>query len=283
MTTKRPRERRESIDVETADGVKLHAEVRDPPWRTARRGTLVLAHAMMADQSEFERAGFASFFAGRGWRTVSFDFRRAGEAGAGADVSYDDLVRRDLPAMVTSARLRTRNGPVVVLGHSLGAHTALASQAIGALAADALVSIAGAIWLRAYEPSAARWLVKKTAFKALKMGSDEDARSYLAQLTRVVEDGVWTSDDGQTDYRAALAQVRLPIFTLASRGDLLVSPPDSVAAMMKETHAALTSSVIDVSDDGSAAPGHMEIVTTTRARQAWTRLADWLETLSRHP
>jgi alpha-beta hydrolase superfamily lysophospholipase len=284
LTEKRaPRERRESIDVETADGVKLRADVREPPWRTARRGTLILAHAMMAHRGEYERAGFARFFASRGWRTVAFDFRGHGDSERRDDGGYDDFVQRDLPAIVQSARFRTKTGPVVVVGHSLGAHTSLASQAIGALEADALVSIAGSIWLRAYEPSAARWLLKRGAFKALKLGSDAEARPDLtlrAQLTRVVEEGAWTSDDGARDYRAALPQVTVPIFALASRGDLLVSPPDSVAAMMAETGAPITSFVIERSDDGGAAPGHMEIVTTDRGRSAWERVADWLRQLA---
>ncbi len=147
------------------------------------------------------------------------------------------------------------------------------------LKADALVSIAGSIWLRAYEPSAARWLLKRGAFKALTLGSDEDARPYLAQLTRVVEDGRWTSDDGTLDYRAALPQVTAPIFALSSRGDLLVSPPDSLAAMLAETGAPLARLIIERSDDGGAAPGHMEMVTTDRATSAWGRVADWLQQL----
>jgi hypothetical protein len=266
LTEKRgPRERRESIDVETADGTKLRADVRDPPWRTSRRGTLVLAHAMMARKEEFERAGFAAFLAQRGWRTVAFDFR----AGHG---SYDAFVRQDLPAMVASARLRTRSGPVVVVGHSRGAHPALASQAVGALGADALALIAGGIWLRAHEPSTARWFLKRATMRLVANLADEAS----GLPPRLVEEGRWTSDDGAVDYAAALPQVTVPLYTLASRGDLLISPPESVAAMIAATHGPRTSDVIERSDDGGAAPGHMEIVTTARARSAWDRMADWL-------
>lgn len=250
----------------TADGIKLRADVRDPPWRTSRRGTLILAHATMAQKSEFEQAGFASFFAQRGWRTVAFDFR----AGSGR---YDDFVRHDLPAMVASARLRTRSGPVVVVGHSLGAHTALASQAVGALGADALVLIAGGIWLRAHEPSATRWFLKRATMRLVAKLAHE-AEGLPARL---VEEGLWTSADGKTDYAAALPEVTAPVYALSSRGDLLISPPASVAAMLEGIRGPLTSHVIERSDDGTAAPGHLEIVTTDRARSAWERVAAWLE------
>ncbi len=265
--------------MQTADGIKLRADVRDPPWRTSRRGTLILAHAMMARKGEFEHAGFASFFAQRGWRTVAFDFRGHGDSalpGGAAPVRYDDFVRQDLPAMVASARLRTKNGPVVVVGHSLGAHTALASQAVGALGADALVFIAGGIWLRAHEPSTARWYLKRATMRLVaKLADQADALP-----ARLVEEGRWTSEDGAIDYAAALPQVTVPLYALSSRGDLLISPPESVAAMVAGTSSPLTSWVIDRSDDGSASPGHMEIVTTDRARSAWDRVATWLERLS---
>ena len=121
----------EQLEVRTSDGVVLAGTVFEPPTPTA---VCVMAHAMFARRSSFERPvarGLAPFFAARGVRVVTFDFRAHGESTRPGRVSYDDLVRFDLPAVVNAASARARKLPVVVLGHSLGGHVALAAQGAG--------------------------------------------------------------------------------------------------------------------------------------------------------
>ncbi|MEO6420812.1 MAG: alpha/beta fold hydrolase, partial [Polyangiaceae bacterium] len=135
----------ESIEVHTEDGHALRAYVREPSAKCI--GVAVLAHAMFARSSQFERPhgrGLARFLAEQGWRTVAFDFRGHGDSGpsasSGGRWTYDDLVRRDLPCVVDCARARQKRGEkVVVIGHSLGGHVAMAAQGLGILDADAVV------------------------------------------------------------------------------------------------------------------------------------------------
>src|SRR5215472_3938422 len=73
---KRPRPDFEAIDIRTADGWSLRADVHEPAEDAC--GVAVLAHAMMARRAEFDRPqgnGLARFMVARGWCVVAFDFR----------------------------------------------------------------------------------------------------------------------------------------------------------------------------------------------------------------
>lgn len=279
----------EDVEIHTADRVVLRASVREP--RAALVGTVVLAHAMFARRSEFERAGFAQFFADRGWRTVAFDFRGHGDSGGkGTEYRYDDFVSSDLPAVAGAARDRGEGKPVVVIGHSLGGHVALASQGIGALRADAIVGIATNLWLPGTEPSLALRAIKRATMRAmvaivdrrgyfparvLRQGSDDESAEYIRDLARFTLGGSWRSADGAHDYRASLANVDVPVHAIASTGDRLNARPESV----RRFHAPVSGAEIDVvteSDDGRRAPDHMSLVTTGAAVSAWGRAEELL-------
>jgi predicted alpha/beta hydrolase len=295
----RAEERPEAIEIRTTDGHVLRAEVREP--RGALVGVAVLAHAMFARKTEFERpagGGLARFFAECGWRTVAFDFRGHGESGSGAAAggswSYDDLVQRDLPAVVACARARAKRVPVVVVGHSLGGHVALAAQGIGLLDADAIVAIASNVWLPSLEPSRPRWLLKRAVLMAidavaerrgyfpartLRLGSDDESRAYVAAFVRFAMTDTWRSDDDRHDYLAALTEVSIPVMSLTSAGDRLNCHPDCAERLVRRCAGPVLSETVRASDDGSTPPAHMEIVTSERARSAWNRAESWMRSL----
>ncbi len=62
---------------------------------------------------------------------------------------------------------------LVVVGHSLGAHVALASQGAKLIAADALIVAAGNVWMRHLEPSRRLWAMK---LATISMARSRDAR-----------------------------------------------------------------------------------------------------------
>ena len=293
----------EQIEIRTEDGVALRADVREPPKKKLI-GTAVLSHAMFARKSEFERPegdGLARLFALRGWRTIAFDFRGHGESGIGAAQggtwTYDDLVQRDMPAVVAAARARAKRLPIVVVGHSLGGHVALAAQGMGVLGADAIIAVAANVWIRALEPSLARWAIKRATFaaidlvcrrrgyfpaRALRMGSDDESAAYFASFERYARTGTWGTDDGRVDYLAALRDVVAPVFAIASDGDRINCHPACAELLLARVSGKARFERVRQSDDGGPAPGHMELVTTPRARRAWVSALDWLdETLSR--
>ena len=198
--------RSEQIDIRTSDGWSLRADVHEPAGVAI--GTAVLAHALMARRSEFDRprgAGVRQFLVDCGWRVVAFDFRGHGDsgplAGQGATFGYDDCVQRDLPAVFAFARTTgPRKRPVMVVGHSLGGHAALAAQAAELVAFDGVVAVGANVWIRELEPSPARWLVKRISLfaaltlsrrlgrfpaRALRLGSDDESCA-LAPRRRTV-------------------------------------------------------------------------------------------------
>jgi predicted alpha/beta hydrolase len=289
----------EAIEIHTSDGRALRATVREPARGAKARGVVVLAHAMFARRSEWDKAGFARFLTERGWRTIAFDFRGHGDSGpgaaTGADWTYDDLALVDLPAVVAGARARARaRDRIVVVGHSLGGHVAVASQATGAMAADGIALVASNMWLREIEPSGARWLAKLAIARAmdevrvrrgyfparaLRQGSDDESPSYVAALTRVVVRASWRSEDGRVDYWDEMRRMHTPLYALASDGDPINAHPECAARFALRAPGRVTFDRIARSDDGGSPPGHMEVVTTARSASAWGRLERWMAAL----
>ena len=289
-----PRDAVEQIEIHTEDGSVLRADVREPPRRTKTAGVAVLAHAMFARKSEFEK-GLSRFLAERGWRTIAFDFRGHGDSGAGAAEggtwTYDDLVMRDLPAVVACARARAKRGKVVVVGHSLGGHVAVASQGIGMLDADAIVGFGANVWMRRHEPSLVRWGIKRAMLavveeacrrngyfpvRALKLGSDDESGAYFAALCRFARTGAWCSDDGAHDYASAAGNVKIPVLSIASDGDLLNCVPACAERFLALTGGPQRFERIRRADDGGLPPGHMGMVTSDRAKTAWATAETWM-------
>src|ERR1700677_65241 len=72
----------EVVEVRTTDGWSLRADLDEPAGEPV--GVAVLAHAMMARRTEFDRpqgAGLRQRLVARGWRVISFDFRGHGDSG----------------------------------------------------------------------------------------------------------------------------------------------------------------------------------------------------------
>jgi predicted alpha/beta hydrolase len=293
-----PRASFEELEIRTEDGASLRATVDDPPEGVALRGTCVMAHAMGARRSEFgrrDRPGLAQAYAQRGWRTVAFDFRGHGESAVPkgrADWRYDDLVRFDMPTVVECARARGEDRPVVVIGHAMGGHVALAAQGTGRMAADGLVVIACNLWLRQLETSRLRWVAKLAAgrvmaeslarmgrlpVRRMRLGSDDVSGPFVRDLLRFLRDDRWTSEDGVENYLASLGAVTAPVSAVASEGDVMICHPASAELFARRCGGPLDLVRVARSDDGRRAPGHMALVTTSSARVPLLAALAWVE------
>jgi len=290
----------EAIDIRTSDDWSLRADVHEPAGTPV--GVAVLAHAMMARRSEFERpkgAGVVAMLVARGWRVVNFDFRGHGDSGPpardGASYGYDDFVARDLPAVHACARSRMRRKkPVVLVGHSLGGHVGLAAQGTGLVAFDGVVCVGANVWLHDLEPSRARWLVKRATLAAivavsrrvgrfparlLRMGSDDESRAYFEDFDRFARTGAWTSADGSADYLAALGAIRVPVLQLVSDGDRIECVPECGARFVARCAGGHEVVRVANGDDGGPPPDHMGMVTGGRIASAWERVEGWMRRL----
>ncbi len=286
------------VEIRTTDGACLRAHAWMPEHRAKSRGALVLSHAMFANKSEFARAGFAAHFAQQGFDVCSFDFRGHGESAmpSADDVSYDDLVKSDLPEVVRAVRLRTA-GPVIVVGHSLGGHAAAAASGLGLLDADALVLVGGNMWLRRFEPSVARWQAKvltahatlsvtrmagRMPAKRLRIGSDDAGARLISAVFRPVTSGAWCSDDGRVDYTEALMRVRIPVLSVVSDGDALMCHPDCGARFARATAGSHEVFRIARADDGGPPPDHMGMVTRSGSSSAWHAIERFSDEVASH-
>jgi len=102
--------------IETRDGLTLRG--REWPQEPAR-GTIVLVHGLGEHVGRY--AHVAAFFNGRGWRVVGYDHRGHGESdGARGRIAEADDLLVDLAGVVDAVRAEHPDGPLVLLGHSLG-------------------------------------------------------------------------------------------------------------------------------------------------------------------
>jgi predicted alpha/beta hydrolase len=295
----------EELEIRTEDGVALRAVLVDPPHDIALLGTCVLAHATPSDKSSFgekARPGLAGALASRGYRVIAFDFRGHGDSGlspSGGGRTYDDLVRLDLPAVLACARARGEGKPVLIVGHGLGGHAALAAQGTGRIAADGILAIAANVWLKVLEPSRLRWAAKSLVCRAAlplapltaraprvprvvrlaarALGLERsDARGTYRALFRGALTGAWQSADGQDDYLASLARIDVPVCAVTSDGDRIQCHPASGEAFARGCGGPVEIVRVRRGDDGGPPPGHLDIVTTDRAREPLARAMEWL-------
>jgi predicted alpha/beta hydrolase len=284
------------VSTRTRDGWRLSGEILA---ESRGRGVALLLHAMMANRKTMDRPrgeGLASMIAAAGLGVVSFDLRGHGESGPsardGARFSYDDYVLEDLPALVSFVRERFPKDKLVLVGHSLGGHAALAAAGVFPdKAPDAIIGLASNIWLPSWEPSATR-RAAKTAFLAtwlgiteawglfdprpLRMGNDAVALPYVRQFWQMWSKDRFESLDGRVDYEAALSRVALPYFSVASEGDRLLGHPDAVERFVGAVGGSdKHHRVVTNAESSGRAPDHMGLVTSARSAPVWREIASF--------
>lgn len=279
----------EVIALTTASGTALAVELREP---ARARSTAVLLHSSMASRRIWTCAkggGFSAFLAEVGVRSLALDFRGHGESGVpaarGGRWTFDDLVREDVPALCRAVRERWPNDRLTLIGHSLGGQAALAAVATGQADVDAIAVMATNVWLPGEEPNpvlrakkgavvrAMRAVTRTAGYfpaRALRLGSDDEAAPYMEGWAANWERDRWMSDDLAVDHFVAMAELRLPIFAVASLGDRFLCTPQAAYRFVRRAHRAdVRFELIRRSDDAGAPPDHMEMVTTRCAASSW--------------
>jgi predicted alpha/beta hydrolase len=279
------------VSIQTKSGSTLSAEVLEPKGRA--RGTIILAHAIMVSRSfmmSSKGRNLAEFFVAAGFRALAFDFRGHGNS-TRDDVCYDTMVTDDIPSVVSSVNERFE-GPVFVVGHSLGGHVACASVATGSTHVDGIILVAANIWMPHQESSWTQRLKKDVMLRSmlqiarpvgymptrkLGLGSENEPLSMIESLWQFWHHDRWENKQHTTDYGTAMKSLNCPLLSLSSCGDtLLCSPECAVRFMTMAGSKDLESFVIGSSARANLFPSHMGIIREPAAQPAWDYAREWL-------
>lgn len=286
--------------VPAPDGWQL--SVRDVRPAEAPVAVVVAGHAMMADGRTLwrrRRPSVAGALAHHGLRVLVPDQRGHGQSGpAAADGgrwTYDDLVN-DTPVYLDLARRLEPGLPIVLVGHSLFGHTALAwlGRHAGEIGAEvaAVVALAVNMWCPSLEPSAGRRALKRLTSaigagiaraagrfpaRRLGVGSADEALGYWRDLHRVCVEDCWGDAHGG-DYRAGLARVGCPVLHVVSDRDWLYGTPAQALRLLEPLpqrqvlhlgHSRRGSPLAHL------APDHMGMATSPACEPLWEYVARW--------
>ena len=277
------------MEARTADGITL--QIDRVPAVGERRGVVVCLHAMMTDGRYFgarKPDTFAAELSRGGYDVLVPDFRGHGRSvppRAGPDDwSFDDLVELDLPAIVAAAGCAPSE--LVLLGHSLGGLVTTAALAIGAIPSPRLVLLpATCVWLLGPDGPLRRRLMMtayrritsllgRAPIRALRIGSADEAATYVKQLTGWTRAARWTSLRG-VDYGAKLETIETPVLPFVGAGDWMCTPADARGFVARIPNAAPVR-VVGVQHGDAIDPDHFELFTRSELRPLWRELLDGL-------
>ncbi len=273
----------------TADGVRL--AIRRHAAAGERRAVLLCTHAMMANGSYFER-GFAQHLASRGVDVYVLDWRGHGASRPPRPRrdrwGFEDYVERDLPAAMDAVAGDAGVDPedLVYLGHSLGGLVGLAGFSTRTASRPRRISLwATSVWLpgpngpwqrraimRAYR-CAARPL-GYAPVRAFKIGTDDEQRGYVDQLTGWAASGRWTSRAG-IDYTAALADLGITTWGVNGDGERLCIPSDA-QILLDRLPGALPLRRAGTAQGDAVDPDHFSLFTNTELSPLWDELVDFV-------
>jgi alpha-beta hydrolase superfamily lysophospholipase len=226
--------------------------------------------------------GFAAALAASGLDVIVADFRGHGRSvppHAGPDDwSFDDLVERDLPAIVGGVGCAP--GELAILGHSLGGLVACAGIATGVVPKPRkLVLAATSVWLG--ETPARRALMAayrgvtalfgKAPIRAIRAGTADESKGYVDQLTSWARTSRWTSRSG-VDYAVALETIDTPTWAFVGGSDWMCTPRDA-QAIAGRIRSAAPLRVVGRARGDRIDPDHFQLFTRPELRALWNEIA----------
>ncbi len=241
--------------------------------------------------------GLGSVLAAAGLETILVDFRGHGQSlpklSRQVDASYDDIIQRDIPAAVRAAKAAYPKQPLALLGHSLGGHGGVAALAYDrTLPVDAMVSLAGNVWIPTLEPDSVVWAAKRANFEAwgavsrlhgcfpakrYKQGTETEGLSYVLQFVRNARRDRWGSADGRHDYLREMSHITTPILSVVGSADTWMCTPLCARLWLDHaTRAEVTHRVVGAQSGDPPGIDHMGLVLNGAMRPVWQEIAGWI-------
>jgi len=293
--TDRPKDTDEGRPIETRaeDGWRLAMTAFDPPREPddgvghgAEEGALILVLPAYGAPARPYRH-MAAHLARAGHAVVTADPRGSGASGPlprpGVDFGVDDIVKRDLPAIVERARAEFPGRPLAAVGHSIGGHYALFHEAFAPGSLRAVVLLTTAYLHVANYPAFARVLYTGFGLIGRVLGYVPGQHlGWGAPLPRQLTidwagwglTGRYRGTDG-ADWMGPLARVSVPVLSVSFTDDTRLAPRKPVDALRAIVPAAhwerwhLEPVELEVDQCG-----HMEHLRGTPA--LWDRLDGWI-------
>lgn len=202
------------------------------------RSLLVLLPAMGTPASYY--GPFAEFCAGRGYAVLIPELPGTGDSvprpSRTVDFGYRDLVENYVPAVVATARRKAPGLPLVLAGHSLGAHLGMLAMMEAKIAIDALVTLAagnihhqnwagaeaGKVRLGAWMAAALSRLLGHVPGQYFGFGGPQ-SRSLMREWSQLIRTGSYAHIS-----ESVRGHAPAPVLCLGYEGDFL-APERSVA------------------------------------------------------
>jgi len=192
------------------------------------------------------------------------------------DYGYRDLLDRWAVPLVRVTRQRYGRLPLVLLGHSLGAHVGMLGSLQNRLDVDALATLAGGhIYWRHWEEEGAwrvrfvAWLVTAVSYllgyvpgQYLGLGGPQ-ARTLMREWARVIRKGRFDHVSDRLESTAAI-----PSLSLAYEGDFM-APGKSVAALAQMLGGSMEQMPVDW-------PGNPHASWARHPASTLERVEEWL-------
>ena len=274
------------MNVRTADGIALRVD--RVPAVGPSRGAVVCLHAMMTDGRYFgarKEAGFAHALAAAGLDVFVADFRGHGDSvppTAADGWSFDDLVELDTPAILTAVAREAgcAIADIAIVGHSLGGLVATAALGTGRIPRPrALALVATGVWLdvnwrrraliRTLRASAQ--VFGRAPTRTLRIGTADEAKGYVMQMSGWVRSGRWTSLRG-ADYLASLRAIDVPTVSCASVADWMCTPHDAAQIAGRIT-TARPMRLVGRAHGDAIDPDHFGLLTRAEMQPLWSWIA----------
>ncbi len=310
----------EVLRAATGDGWAL-ALGRRRPRGPPQALPVLLLHGLAVNRlfMDFGEEGhsLSAHLAAAGLDCFALDLRGHGESrpgpGAPRDWTFDDYVRRDLPAALDAVRAATGQERALLVGHSQGALLALAAAELFRDRVAGVVAIAApahvdpgprlrrfarlAFGLRRFTRLLARMVapfaglahpaaaqasivtrnVEPRLLRRMLWSAVEDVATGVARQFRWwIREDLFRSVDGRDDYRALLASCRQPALFVAGPLDPL-APPAVVRAAGRAWGGEKAFLCAARAEGFSTDYGHGDLIFGRRAPQeVFPRIRDWI-------